>query len=188
MVGSLARGAAVVVTAYLAAWILGWWAASKVESPVAPWASGSERAVVGHVVDGDTVVLADGRTVRLLGLDAPETSNPALAGPQPLGREAAERLSALVEGREVVVERDASDVDHYGRLLRHVWLGHRLVAEMLVAEGLAWTNSYPSDARHKDRLRSAEARARAERRGVWGVRRPTPLPEFAGTAGDGDGG
>jgi endonuclease YncB( thermonuclease family) len=170
-----------------AAWALGWAAASRVELPLAPWAAGSERAIVDRVVDGDTIVLADGRTVRILGVDAPETSNPAMAGPQPLGAEAAQHLRALVQGREVVVERDVADVDHYGRLLRHVWLGHTLVAEALVAEGLAWSSTYPTEVRHKERLRAAEERARAASRGLWGTVRATPLPVFVDPTGRADG-
>lgn len=175
-----------------AAAALGSWALGAkvvgVQGPAAtPWARGSERAIVARVVDGDTIELADGRTVRLLGLDAPETVSPALGAAQPLGAEASTRLARMLTGREVVLERDRTEADHYGRLLRHVWLGRTLVAEALVAEGLAWSNAVPPDDRHRPRIRDAEERARAEGVGLWGLLRPTPLAVFGPTGRPPDG-
>src|SRR5512137_2671611 len=76
--------------------------------------AGAERVRVARAVDGDTLDLADGRTVRELGIDTPETHNTALAGAQPLGPEATDRMAALVEGRTVSLEADTTDRDHYG--------------------------------------------------------------------------
>lgn len=140
---------------------------------------GAERASVSRVIDGDTLVLADGRTVRLLGIDTPETVHPDMAGPQPFGEEAARRLRSLVEGREVRLERDVSDTDHFGRSLRHLWLDRELVTHTLLREGLGYAQAVPPDRRHAGSLREAEAAARAAGRGLWGADRPTPLPIFA---------
>jgi endonuclease YncB( thermonuclease family) len=60
-------------------------------------------------------------------------------------------------------------------------LGRRLVAELLVREGLGRADIIPPDHGHAEALRAAEAEARAARRGVWGLPRPTPLAVF-GTA------
>jgi micrococcal nuclease len=141
--------------------------------------TGAERAQVVRVVDGDTVELSDGRTVRLLGLDTPETHNPGMTGPQPLGEVATRRLRALVEGTSVDLEAERTDRDHYGRLLRHLWLGRTLVAELLLREGLGRAYIMPPDTRHAARLRAAEAEARAAKRGLWGLPRPTALPIFS---------
>jgi micrococcal nuclease len=140
---------------------------------------GGDTVLVSVVVDGDTIVMEGGDTIRLLGLDAPETANPNMRGPQPLGSEATSRLRALVEGRQVVLEADAVDRDHYGRLLRHMWLGDMLVSEVLVGEGLAHAMSVPPNLRHAERMRAAEDSARAAGLGLWGLPRPTPLPVFA---------
>jgi micrococcal nuclease len=141
--------------------------------------AGSERAQVIRVIDGDTLVVADGRTVRLLGIDTPETHNPSLRGPQPFGDTATLRLSALVQDRTVILERDATDTDHYGRTLRHVWVGRALVAELLAREGLGHALAIPPDTRHAERIRAAQAAAKAAGRGIWGLPRPTPLAIFA---------
>ncbi len=140
--------------------------------------AGAERAQVARVVDGDTVELADGRTVRLLGIDTPETHNPSLNGPQPLGQEATLRLRDLVEGQTVALEPDTTDRDHYGRLLRHVWRGRTLLSALLAREGLGRAYVLPPDTRHAETIRAAEAEARAAGRGLWGLPRPTPLAIF----------
>ena len=130
------------------------------------------------VIDGDTLALVDGRRVRLLGLDAPETRHPDMAGPQPFGEAARDRLSDLVLGRTVRLERDVTDRDHFGRTLRHVWLGRRLVAAELVSSGLAHAQPIAPDLRHAGCLRAAESVARAGARGLWGLPRPTPNAVF----------
>jgi micrococcal nuclease len=143
-----------------------------------PVPADATAARVVEVIDGDTIRLEDGSTVRVLGLDAPETRHPDLRGPQPFGVEAAERLRELVQGRTVRLERDISDRDHYGRLLRHVWIDRSLVAEVLVREGLAHPMSIPPDRKHVHRLRAAEEEARDASIGLWSVPRPTSLPLF----------
>lgn len=139
---------------------------------------GAERARVAQVTDGDTLLLADGRRVRLLGLDAPETVHPGLRGPQPFGAQAAARLAELAAGREVFLEVDHTERDGYGRLLRHVWLDGELLAARLLEEGLAWPLSIPPDQTRQEQLAAAAARAQAARRGLWGQGRPTPLAPF----------
>lgn len=132
----------------------------------------AERARVVDVVDGDTLVVDLGRHVRLLGLDTPETVHPDHDGPQPFGAEASARLSALVDGRTVALESDVTDADHFGRALRHVWIGRHLAAEILLREGLGYALTIPPNTRHADRLRAAERAARDAGRGVWSIPRP----------------
>lgn len=93
----------------------------------------SERTrtwLVTHVVDGDTVDLANGETVRLVGIDTPE-----------VGRCGYERatvaLVRLVEGRRVRLVRSDEDRDGYGRLLRYVDIGEVDAGLRLIRSGLA---------------------------------------------------
>ncbi len=181
----LARQVATALGA--AAFVLGALLAASpaLRAGAAAWLAGdggpadAERAQVAEVIDGDTLRTTDGRTIRILGVDTPETRHPAMAGPQPLGAEAAARLAVLVGGRTVRLERDAVDADDYGRRLRHVWVGGRLVAAVLAEEGLAQALVIPPNVRHADALRAAEAAARAAGRGLWGLARPTGVAVFA---------
>jgi micrococcal nuclease len=147
-------------------------------APSAPATSPVEGvpATVERVTDGDTiVVIVDGRRerVRYIGLDAPEVANAEEGTPAECGGDEARSANArLVVGNEVVLERDDSERDRFGRLLRHVWLeandGWRLVGERLVEDGMVEARSYPPDTAHDGQLDRAERRARDAGLGIWG--------------------
>jgi micrococcal nuclease len=134
-----------------------------------------QRATVRRVVDGDTIVVViDGREERLryIGIDTPETVRPNTAV-ECFGREASEANKRLVEGRTVYLERDVSDRDRFGRLLRYVYVddpsGERLFVNLeLVSRGYAQAVTFPPDVRHADTFRAAEREAREAGRGLWG--------------------
>ncbi|MDW8060689.1 MAG: thermonuclease family protein, partial [Thermomicrobium sp.] len=77
--------------------------------------------------------------------------------------------------REVALERDVSETDRYGRLLRYVWIGPYLFNELLVREGYAGVATYPPDVKYTWRFREAERVAREERAGLWGVCPVSPV-------------
>ncbi len=143
--------------------------------------SGSEppaEAVAGRVTrvsDGDTIVVemsGVSERVRYIGLDAPEIAHPDEGTLAECGGEAARALNAqLVDGREVRLERDHSDRDRFGRLLRHVWVqsdaGWLLAGERLVRLGAADARSFPPDTGRDRQLDAAEEVARQERLGIW---------------------
>ena len=144
---------------------------------------------VARVIDGDTFELSDGRKVRLIGIDAPETfatykldrdaerTGQDRATIQALGARATEAARRLADGRAVALEFDAANVatghkGRYGRLLAYVWVldaaGNRLymVNERLVAEGYAYAYlKYPF--RRADVFHRLEREARAAGRGLW---------------------
>lgn len=121
---------------------------------------------VVNVVDGDTVKLEGGEVVRYIGIDAPETVHPSKPA-QCFGREAGEKNSELVEGKEVRLVKDVSETDKYGRLLRYVYAGDIFVNEYLVRNGYAKASSYPPDVKYQDQFRQAEEEARNSKRGLW---------------------
>lgn len=127
---------------------------------------GFEQALVAEVIDGDTIKLADGRTVRYIGIDTPETKHPTV-GQECFGQAASDFNQQLVEGEVVQLEKDVNDTDRYGRLLRYVWLGDELVNQTLVEQGFATARSYPPDVARQEQLRLAEATARSNDRGLW---------------------
>ena len=101
-----------------------------------------ERVRVAKVVDGDTIKLENGKTVRYIGIDTPETKDPRKEV-QCFGEEASAYNQDLVEGKVVALEADVADKDRYDRLLRYVWLEDEMINKKLVAEGYAYASSYP---------------------------------------------
>lgn len=128
----------------------------------------SESAVVARVFDGDSVQLESGHGLRYIGIDAPEIPHGHRTA-ECLAADATTRNRVLVAGKAVRLERDASNTDRYGRLLRYVYVGDTFVNEALVREGYARARAYPPDTRHQNTLHTAEADARAARRGLWGT-------------------
>lgn len=135
----------------------------------------TETARVVRVVDGDTIVIDRGRgdeRVRYIGMDTPECVKPNTPV-EFMAKEASAVNGALVDGQDVVLERDVSDTDRFDRLLRYVWLrnaaGWLFVNLELVRQGYAQVATYPPDVRWTDELREAEAAARDAGVGLWGA-------------------
>jgi micrococcal nuclease len=143
------------------------------ERPTGP----TRDAVLVAVVDGDTIrVRVDGveEPVRYIGIDTPEPNPTSAATAEPFADEATAANRRLLEGGgRLVLERDASERDRFGRLLRHVWTqddeGWTLVNLALVAEGYAQVSTFPPDVRYADVLRAAQQAAREAGRGLWGA-------------------
>ncbi len=141
-------------------------------SPSARNASDNGNAVVTHEVDGDTIrVRVAGRdeTVRLIGIDTPETKDPRRPV-QCFGKEAADRTAALLPpGTEVRLVRDAEQRDRYGRLLAYVYRAYDslFVNLSLARDGYASVYTFPPNVAHTDEFVAAVAEARAAGRGLW---------------------
>lgn len=157
----------------------------------------TEVAVVASVTDGDTIrVLLDGQNlpVRYIGIDTPETQN----GAEWMGQEATDANASLVAGREVLLEKDVSETDRYGRLLRHVWVeaddgGWLLVSLELLRLGVAEVVTFPPDVKYIDELFvPAQRAAREAGIGLWGtpptaVTTPAPIQPLVPGGGGGGG-
>jgi micrococcal nuclease len=134
---------------------------------------GPYPAVVTHVVDGDTVQarLADGRdvTVRLIGIDAPESVQPGTAV-ECGGEQASARMRELVEGRDVLLASDPTQdqVDPYGRSLFYVDRSDGVdVGEEMLRAGWAEVYVFNNDFQRLPRYREAESEARDFGDGAW---------------------
>lgn len=131
-----------------------------------------ERVLVARVVDGDTIKLDDGQTVRLIGIDTPETVDPR----RPVGcfgKEASKKAKELLEGKIVILQKDVSDTDKYGRLLRLVFLpldNQQLlfVNDYLVREGYAKVYTFPPDVKYNEQFLQGERNAQEFKKGLWG--------------------
>lgn len=132
----------------------------------------SANATVVRVVDGDTVVFdIDGRreTVRLIGIDTPETVKPD-SPVECFGPEASAATKDLLpEGTEVRLERDVEARDDYDRLLAYAYRAAdgTFVNLELARQGYAVLLTFPPNVAHVDEFVDAAEQARAEGRGLW---------------------
>ena len=127
-------------------------------------------AIVKRVIDGDTIELRIGKsneTVRLLGIDTPETVHPN----KPIecfGPEASARTKELLpHGTRVRIERDVEARDHFGRLLLYVFLGDQMVNELLLRDGFARTLAIEPNTTHAAHFERISAEARTTNAGLW---------------------
>lgn len=126
------------------------------------------RATVTRVIDGDTIQVDIGGSpyrVRYIGIDAPEVGQRGYP-------EATEANASLVANRIVELEKDVSETDRYGRLLRYVWVDGHMVNAVLVYNGYAQATTYPPDVNYQDDFLALQRRAEAEGRGLWAVSEP----------------
>jgi endonuclease YncB( thermonuclease family) len=147
--------------------------------------SATESARVVQVVDGDTLVLAGGAKLRLIGVDAPEVGRDGLPD-QPLAHAARTELERLLRssGWRVRLLPGAEPRDRFGRRLDHVYdRDGRSLAEHLLRRGLAYQVAIPPNDRFADCHRDAEEAARAARLGLWA----SPALDAASAAGGVDG-
>ncbi|TSC86178.1 MAG: micrococcal nuclease [Parcubacteria group bacterium Gr01-1014_8] len=137
---------------------------------------------VVKVVDGDTLALEMGGnsvTVRLIGLDTPETLDPRKPV-QCFGKEATEHAKKLLEGRRVSIEKDPTqgELDKYGRLLVYVYLpdlpaeasaqaGGLMFNEQMISEGYGHEYTYNIPYKYQTEFKAAENKARERKRGLW---------------------
>lgn len=119
-----------------------------------------------RVIDGDTIELANGETVRYIGIDAPETLHPSRPV-EFMGLEAAAFNRTLVSSQDVRLEFDVQQRDHFGRLLAYVYVNDIFVNAELVRSGYARVATYPPNVRHVDLFVESERRARQEENGLW---------------------
>lgn len=121
---------------------------------------------VVRVVDGDTVVVESVGTVRLIGIDTPETVDPRRPV-EYFGREASDHLRAMLSGERVRLGFDQTRRDRYGRTLAYLYLADgRFVNREMVREGYAHAYlKYPF--RYKDDFVAVEREARDAYRGLW---------------------
>lgn len=135
---------------------------------------------VVRVVDGDTLIVEiDGKdtTVRLIGLDTPETVDPRKPV-ECFGKEASDKAKQLMAGTFVRLEMDPSQgtLDKYGRTLAYVYVPASvrpegiLVNEYMIAEGYGHEYTYNLPYKYQARFEEAERLAREQKKGLWADR------------------
>jgi len=131
-------------------------------------------AKVTRVIDGDTIqALVNNKleTIRLIGIDAPESVDPKKLI-QCFGKEASEKAKSLLDNQAVSLESDPtqSDRDKYNRLLRYVFLQDGINFDMLmIRQGFAREYTYKYPYKYQQEFKSAQQIAKTEILGLWKV-------------------
>jgi len=132
---------------------------------------------VRDVIDGDTVILSNGETVRYIGIDAPEMF-------QPFFQEAKDTNEAMVD-RKIIrleLEYDKGDTRNYthGRLLAYVYAGDLFVNAELIKKGLARLYPFRSHPTYIDSFCFLQTQARKANVGIWSLRAPEKEEYYLG--------
>lgn len=130
---------------------------------VAGYAKAADELRVSRVIDGDTIVLEDGRYVRYIGIDTPEKGKPYYG-------EAKRENERLVKGKRVRLELDIGKTDRYGRTLAYVHADDIFVNAELVKGGYAVIVTYPPNVKYADEFVALQKEARNNKRGLWGLK------------------
>ena len=138
-----------------------------------------EYHTVTRVTDGDTFELENVETVRLIGVDTPETVHPT----KPVGyygKEASEATKNLIEIKPVRLEFDVQERDQYGRLLAYVFVpdehGDIFVDAWLVQNGFAQVSTHPPNVKYVEVFQYLQEEARRNNIGLWNEQTiPTPV-------------
>ncbi|MFZ2555846.1 MAG: thermonuclease family protein [Minisyncoccia bacterium] len=123
------------------------------------------------VVDGDTIAVSmngKSETIRLIGIDTPETNDPR-TGVQCFGKEATAKLKSVI-GTRVSIERDAGEGerDKYDRLLAYIYSEEgTMLNKYLIAQGYAYEYTYDDAYKYQKEFKAAQVDAKAKKRGLW---------------------
>ncbi|MBN1526505.1 MAG: thermonuclease family protein [Candidatus Omnitrophica bacterium] len=147
--------------------------AAKKEAP-------ARYMMVQRAVDGDTLKLANGERVRLIGVDTPEVhesvklyrdaskSKQDVKAIRAMGKKASEFTKKLTEGKPVRLEFDVQKKDRYGRLLAYVYLENgTFVNAEIIKQGYANVMTIPPNVKYQDLFLKLYREAREAKRGLW---------------------
>ena len=136
--------------------------------------SSFQSAIVLHAIDGDTIELTNRQRVRLIGINTPESTYKI----EEYGKEARNYTEEQLVGRTVWLQKDLSERDRYGRLLRIVWLEQpenyfeseirlKMFNADLILKGYAEPSTFPPDVKFSPFFRQFAREARSQKVGLW---------------------
>jgi micrococcal nuclease len=141
---------------------------------------------VTKVIDGDTIkveINGKNETVRLIGIDSPETTDPRRSI-QCFGKEASDKAKEILINKNIFLEKDPTqgDKDKYSRLLRFVFLEDGTnFNKFMVSEGYAHEYTYQNNPyKYQQDFKDAQKTARENKKGLWAdnacaIMSPTPI-------------
>jgi len=115
------------------------------------------------------VINGESKLVKYISIQAPAVNDPTF-GTEPFGPEALQINQLLVSGQFVRLEKDVTNTDNQGRLLRHVFVGDMHINEELLRQGVARTTLVDPDLKYGSRLQEVEQAAQAAEIGIWSIR------------------
>jgi endonuclease YncB( thermonuclease family) len=126
--------------------------------------SKTQDKIVTKIIDGDTVIVEGGETIRLLGIDCDEKGKKCYAN-------ATKRIEELLLGKNVVIESGAEDKDQYDRSLRYIFLNEKNINVQMVEEGFCVARFVGSENdKYKSEIQEAESNAIKNKIGCkWSV-------------------
>lgn len=140
--------------------------------------------LVTKVVDGDTLTISkDGSsvTLRLIGIDTPETVHPSKPV-ECFGTEASNKAKSLLSGKYITLEMDDSQgtYDKYQRMLAYVYLPDgTMFNKYMISEGYAYEYTYGTPYKYQSEFKQTQSSAKQNKKGLWadGVcEEETPAP------------
>lgn len=133
---------------------------------------GPTEATVTRVIDGDTIELEGGETIRYLLVNTPETTG---GKNECYGQNAVQFNTDLVLGKTVEITYDTQCTDRFDRLLAYVSVSGQEVNTLLIERGYGCVLHIPPGGDDRaDELEALEAAAKAAGRGLWGACDPIP--------------
>jgi len=138
--------------------------------------SSDETVEINHIIDGDTVILKDGRHVRLIGIDTPEIGRDGRKSDA--GAESARSyLVSLVQGnKNILLKFDSQRLDRYKRTLAHLFLPNgQNIQAILLAEGLATPLTIPPNLKFLSCYLHHSNYAMASQQGLWRLKQYKPI-------------
>lgn len=154
--------------------------------------AGLPAATIVRIVDGDTIVAkvaGQEQRIRLILVDTPESVHPNSAKNNEYGKMASSFTSSVLkEGQTIYLQKDVSETDRYGRLLRYVWLSQptdvdsetevraKMYNARLLLEGYAQIATFPPDIKYVDMFTKFQREARENNRGLWGYEQTVNTP------------
>lgn len=146
---------------------------TQISTIISPTQTPYTTAKVTNVIDGDTIKIDTGQKVRYIGINTPEITYPEKPN-DCFALEAKEKNKELVEGKTVKLEKDISETDKYGRLLRYVFLNNPLstneavfINKILITEGYARIMTIPPDLQYYSLFKEEQVKAKENKKGLW---------------------